>query len=52
MCAAIRETLAEVFQLAAADAAEEGERESVVVVCGTSYVMPETKAFLGIVEPR
>ena len=47
----LRDSLLEVFQLAAADAVE-GGKESVVVVCGTSYIMPETKAALGIVEPR
>lgn len=25
---------------------------SVVVICGTGYIMPPTRAFLGIIEPR
>ena len=47
----IQEVLTEVFQLAAEDVVLHG-KPSVVVVCGTGYVMPEARAFLGIVEPR
>jgi hypothetical protein len=30
---------------------DDGQRP-VLVVCGTGYVMPEARAFVGIVEPR
>jgi hypothetical protein len=52
----IQEVLQAVFALAAEDALtpdeQGGRRDSVVIVCGTGYVMPEARAFLGIVEPR
>ncbi len=47
----IRETLHEVLQLAGEEALSTG-CESVVVICGTGYIMPEARSFLGIVEPR
>eukprot|EP01034_Spumella_vulgaris_P021644 gene21644-27684_t len=52
----IQEALQSVFDLAAQDALTPGDqggrRDSVVIVCGTGYVMPEARAFLGVVEPR
>ncbi len=53
----IQEALQSVFNLAAQDAlTPDGQsgarRDSVVIVCGTGYVMPEARAFLGVNEPR
>ncbi len=52
----IQEVLQAVFVLAAKDALTSDiqglRRESVVIVCGTGYVMPEARAFLGVLEPR
>jgi dihydrofolate synthase/folylpolyglutamate synthase len=43
----VRDLVAKVIALAAADGGD-----SVVVVCGTGYIMPDARAQLGIVEPR
>jgi hypothetical protein len=40
-------TIARVLRLAA----EEAE-DSVVIICGTGYIMPIARCFLGIQEPR
>jgi hypothetical protein len=37
-------------QVTALSASE--SEDSVVVVCGTGYIMPAARAFVGIVEPR
>jgi hypothetical protein len=39
--------VAKVLALAAAD----GEN-SVVIICGTGYIMPDARAELGLIEPR
>lgn len=43
----VKETVAEVLQLAASES-----RDSVVVICGTGYIMPDAREQLGIKEPR
>lgn len=58
----IRDTLAEVTRLLADSTAPPahtssgstgaGARRPVLIVCGTGYIMPEARAFLGIAEPR
>lgn len=45
--APLRETMIRLFALAAS----EGE-ESVVVICGTGYIMPDARELIGIKEPR
>ena len=45
----------EVVKLATIDAFRAGlaaNEQAVVVVCGTGYIMPDAREFLGIVEPR
>ena len=46
-CSAIKETLRRLLALAASESSE-----SVVVVCGTGYIMPDAREMLGIIEPR
>lgn len=56
----LTEVLQEVFRLAALDSVSDRSRSSegdaktgsVVVICGTGYIMPDAREFLGIVEPR
>jgi hypothetical protein len=58
--AGIQDTLREVTEIIAAQqqqqtaaaAAAGGAQRGVLVVCGTGYIMPEARAFLGIIEPR
>jgi hypothetical protein len=45
----IPDTLEQVVQLAAEGGGHSG---GVVIICGTGYIMPEARAFLGIIEPR
>jgi len=45
--APLRETMTRLFALAAS----EGE-DSVVVICGTGYIMPDARELIGIKEPR
>lgn len=43
------------IQSAALDAFREASshnENAVVVICGTGYIMPDAREFLGIVEPR
>jgi hypothetical protein len=42
-----------VIDLAAADSLENADgQSSVVVICGTGYIMPDARLQLGIKEPR
>jgi hypothetical protein len=47
VCADIGSLLEQVTALSASES-----EDSVVVVCGTGYIMPAARAFVGIVEPR
>jgi hypothetical protein len=48
----IQDTLREVTQIIGREAAAAGGQRGVLVVCGTGYIMPEARTFLGIAEPR
>jgi hypothetical protein len=53
-----RDTLNEVMQLlvtwatGGTNKSGDDSQRPVLVVCGTGYIMPEARAFVGIVEPR
>lgn len=49
----VRDMVGKVIQLAAEDSTQNKDgQSSVVVICGTGYIMPDARLELGIKEPR